>query len=65
MRLPRSSALLPLRATHPNIQQALKAGSPRPATGRTTRAGPLSNRALRVAWKAGRLRAAKVFRALC
>src|SRR5713226_5437312 len=43
----------------------LKAGSPRSATGRTTRAGPLSNRALRVAWKAGRLRAAKVFRALC
>jgi len=43
----------------------LKAGSPRSATGRTTRAGPLSNRALRVAWKAGHLRAAKVFRALC
>jgi len=49
----------------PIFQQALKAGSPRSATGRTTRAGPLSNRALRVAWKAGRLRAAKVFRALC
>src|SRR5439155_3959883 len=43
----------------------LKAGSPRSATGQTTRAGPLSNRALRVAWKAGHLRAAKVFRALC
>ena len=42
----------------------LKAGSPRSATGRTTRAGPLSNRALRVAWKAGRLRTAKVLRAL-
>jgi hypothetical protein len=49
----------------PIFQQALKAGSLRSATGRTTRAGPLSNRALRVAWKAGCLRAAKVFRALC
>src|SRR5262249_38670769 len=32
---------------------------------RTTRAGPLSNRARRVAWKAGRLRGAKVLEALC
>src|SRR6476659_5154349 len=45
--------------------KAFKAGSPRSATRRTTRAGPLSNRALRVAWKAGRLRAPKVFRTLC
>src|SRR5438874_13015834 len=44
-------------------QRTLKAGNPRSATGRTTRAGPLSNRALRVAWKAGRFRAAKLFRA--
>jgi len=35
------------------------------AIGRTTRAGPLSNRARRVAWKAGRLRGAKVLEALC
>ena len=35
------------------------------AIGQTTRAGPLSSRARQVALKAGRLRGAKVFEALC